>query len=546
MSITMKPLAACLALAFASLLPETAAAERISEALAQRFTDDWTATCAIAAVVESERVETGRYCADASRAGGLDGAFEIGSISKTMNATLLAALVADGTLALDAPLSRFVPAGTRVPEREGQAITLRHLVTHTAGLPALPPGFAPKNAADPYADLSPQALFAALGDTELANAPGAAWAYSNFGALLLSAVIAEAGGGNYDALLRERLLQPLGMTNSGASTLPDGVRAVPGHRAGGEAVPPWRFAPALAGVGGVRATLDDMVRYAQAQLGRGDKASVRNAAATHAEQSSAGRPMGLGWMRAPLNGRVVLAHEGGTGGFSSFIAIDPERDRAVVVLADTALANLGGLGDIGLPLLDDAVPVGAPRRTTPAPAEKLAALVGDYRLANGMPMTLAAREGALTAQVPGQQAFTLRHDSRGDFSPIAFDALLKPNADGRGFVWVQGGGAVPASRIEEAKPVDAPSAAALSADALQAYAGDYPLMPGFALKVFVENATLMAQATGQGAFALDPAGSDRFAAPAFGIVIDFERDADGAVSALRLAQGGGVMRGDRQ
>lgn len=541
MSTTMKPLAACLALAVAALLPRPAHADRVDAALAQRFANDWTATCAVAAVIDGERVETGRYCADSARVAGLDGAFEIGSVSKTMNATLLAALVADGRLALDAPLSRHVPAGTRVPERDGQAITLRHLATHTAGLPALPPGFAPKNPADPYADLTPQALYAALGNTELAATPGSAWAYSNFGAMLLSAVIADAGGGDYDALIRETVFDPIGMTSSGIAALPDGVRAVPGHRPGGETVPAWRFAPALAGVGGVRATLDDMVRYAQAQLGRGDAGAVQTVAATHAEQSAVGRPMGLGWMRAPLNGRVVLAHEGGTGGFSSFVAIDAERDRAVVVLADTALANLGNLGDIGLPLLDDAVPVGAPRKAVAAPAETLAALTGEYRLANGMRMTLATRDGGLIAQVPGQQEFTLRHDSRGDFSPVAFDALLKPGADGRGFTWVQGGGAVPATRIERTKADDAPSA-----DALQAYVGDYPLLPGFALKVFVDGGALMAQATGQGAFALEPAGADRFAAPAFDIVIDFERDDDGRVNALRLAQGGGVMRGPRQ
>jgi CubicO group peptidase (beta-lactamase class C family) len=549
MSTSMNRLAACLALSLAALLPVDAHAARVDDVLAQRLTGDWTGTCAVAAVIDEERVETGRYCADLGRAAGLDGAFEVGSVSKTMNAALLAALVADEKLDLDAPLSRYVPEGIRVPDREGKAITLRQLATHTSGLPALPPGFAPGNPADPYADLTPAALFAALGSTELASAPGSAWAYSNFGAMLLSAVVANAAGGDYDAALRQRLFAPLGMAQAGASTLPPGVRDVIGHRPGGSAVPGWRFAPALGGVGGVRATLDDMVRYAQAQLGQGDAAAVSMVQATHAEQSAVGRSMGLGWMRAPLNGRTLLAHEGGTGGFSSFIAIDPERDRAVVVLADTALANLGGLSDVGLPLLDAAVPVGKPRMVVDTPAETLAALAGEYRLANGMVMTLAVRDGALTVQVPGQPAFALRQDSRGDFFPAEFDALLKPAAGNRGFAWVQGGGAVPATRVEAEASGELPDAArapAPSAEALRAYAGEYPLQPGFALRVFVDGSTLMAQATGQGAFALDPAGNDRFEAAAFGIVIDFERGDDGLVRALTLAQGGGAMRGVRK
>lgn len=533
-----------LALAITAFVPLAVHAGRIDSVLAQRFDGDWTATCVVAAVVEGRNVETGRYCADAARAAGLDGAFEIGSISKTMNAALLASLVAEGRLDLDAPLSRHVPSGTEVPERDGVAIRLRHLATHTAGLPPLPPGFAPAHPADPYSDLTPSALFAALDETELASKPGSAWAYSNFGAMLLSAVVAEASGGDFDLALRERLLVPLGMMQTGASAVPSGVRDVPGHRPGGAAVPGWRFAPQLAGVGGVRATLDDLVRYAQAQLGHGDPGVVRILATTHAEQSTVGQPMGLGWMRAPLHDRTVLAHEGGTGGFSSFIAVDPTRGRAVVVLTDTALANLGGLADIGLPLLDEAVPVGAPRRRIEASAATLSALAGDYRLGNGMTMALTVRDGALVVQVPGQPAFQLGHDSRGDFFPVDFDALLKPAPGGRGFVWMQGGGAIPATRIDR----DGASSAAggtVPVD-LSEYVGEYPLMPGFVLRVFVDGSALMAQASGQGAFAIEPAGRDRFEAAAFGIVILFSRGEDGSVSALRLEQGGQVLSGERR
>src|SRR5690606_23635782 len=132
------------------------------------------------------------------------------------------------------------------------------------------------------------------------------------------------------------------------------------------------------------------------------------------------------------------------------VAFDREAGRGVVVLSDTALHSLGGLGSIGLHLLDPAVPLGQPRKATPAPAAMVDALVGDYELQGGMTLTLRRKGDALEVQAQGQPAFELGHDSAGDFYPLAFDALLKPvkQPDGsQSFVWIQGGGAMPAQRI---------------------------------------------------------------------------------------------------
>lgn len=547
------PLAAALALGLAAsalAAPPAAAGAlpasdaEVSALLARRFAGDRTGACAVAAVIDGGRVVRGQACAGEARdvAGA---AFEIGSVSKTMLGALLARLAADGTLSLDDPLARHLPEGAVVPDFEGRPITLRHLATHTAGLPPLPPGFAPRDGADPYASLDEAALLRGLADTRLAAAPGSAWSYSNFGAMLLSLAVSRAGGQPFDAQARAHLFAPLGM--DGASIGADPGRAPPaaGHRASGEATPAWTFAPALAGVGGVRATLDDMTRYVQAQLGRGDAATVAMLRAGQAEQPVDARPMGLGWMIAPLGEARLWVHEGGTGGFSSLVAFDPASGRGVVVLADTALTDLGGLSTIGLPLLGADVPVGAPRVEQPAPAALLASLAGDYTLEGGLAMTLRVRGDALEIQATGQPAFAMGYDSAGHFFPRAFDALLVPGPDGRSFVWRQGGGAVPATRVPTAEEAAA-QAAAGDAAPLDDYVGRYPLMPGFALDVRAEGGTLRAQATGQGAFALQPDGTDRFAAPAFGIVIRFERGDDGAVAALALEQGGQVLRGARQ
>jgi hypothetical protein len=86
----------------------------------------------------------------------------------------------------------------------------------------------------------------------------------------------------------------------------------------------------------------------------------------------------------------------------------------------------------------------------------------------------------------------------------------------------------------------------LSADDLKAYAGEYPLMPGFALTVRAEGATLTAQATGQGAFPLSAKMKDVFAFAEAGIVVRFRRDAAGKIVALTLEQGGQILQGTRQ
>src|SRR5690606_26942601 len=133
----------------------------------------------------------------------------------------------------------------------------------------------------------------------------------------------------------------------------------------------------------------------------------------------------------------------------------------------------------------------------------------------------------------------------GDFFPLAFDALLTPEkkADGRyTFSWSQGGGRMPAKRIDAAT-TEFP---APDADQLQAYLGTYPLMPQFALTVFAEGETLYVQGSGQPKIAVKAIAEDVFEAAEVGAEIRFKRDDSGRVTALDLHQGGQVLPGERQ
>jgi CubicO group peptidase (beta-lactamase class C family) len=184
------------------------------------------------------------------------GRFEIGSVTKTMTATLLALLAQGGTLRLGDEIGRWLSAG------RNDGITLRQLATHTSGLPALCPGLELRRAgrSNPYAALTAEA--AEEGLRQAGAGAGAGWRYSNFGYQLLGLVLERASGQHYHALAAERLLGPLAMTSTGAGRHGGGT-VLPGHAKGHE-VPHWD-AP-LPGHGGIESTAGDLARYAGSVL----------------------------------------------------------------------------------------------------------------------------------------------------------------------------------------------------------------------------------------------------------------------------------------
>jgi len=541
-------LAAALSLAIAAsaAIPAQAMDETtLASVVRQRLDGDRTGACMAVAVVEKTRVSRTFQCADPADAGriGADSAFEIGSVSKTMTAALLAELLLQGKGSLDDTLASWLPPGTQVPDFQGQPILLRHVVTHTSGLPPLPSRLGATRMDDPYARLDADALLASLGDVELQAAPGTSFEYSNFASMVLSYAVARRAGTDFESLARERLFAPLGMDRAYINRRPEGVRVATGHTPNRKPTPAWTFATDLAGVGGVHATLDDMVKYVQGGLGWIDAPITGALARTHEPLSDA-PPMGMNWMIAPVGGRKVLVHEGGTGGFSSFVALDPQRQRGVVILSDTTWNSIGSLGSLGNHLVDASLPLGKPRRETAPDPALLQALAGEYQLQGAMKMTLRERDGRLHIQAEGQGEYAMGHDDAGDFYPLELDAVLRPQKRSDGsyaFTWMQMGGMFPATRLDRVAATPAPSAAELAQ-----YAGTYPLMPGFALEVREAGGVLQAQATGQGAFPLEASGKDRFEAPAFGIEIVFLRGADGGVASLELHQAGQVLRGQRQ
>lgn len=508
----------------------------------QRLLGDRTGACFAVAVID-KTVSRAYVCADpkdASRISPMT-AFEIGSVSKTMTAALLADLILQGKASLDDPLSNYLPEGTVVPSFEGKPILIKHIVTHTSGLPVVPDFGSAPNMENPYANVDETSLLKTLSTAKLQRAPGSQFEYSNYASMLLSSIIAKRAGTDFETLLQTRLFAPTGMKNSYINQKPADVKAAQGHTPNNKTTPAWTFKTNAAGVGGVRATLDDMVNYVQAQLGKTESAISPALKITQQQvKTETNSKMAMNWMLAPLDSHFVHLHEGGTGGFSAFTAFDLDTKRGVVILSDTALTSVGGLSSLGNHLLDSRLPLGKARKVKQPDAELLKAIVGEYDFLPGMKMTLTSKDGRLYTQATGQAAYEMGYDSAGDFYPLEFDATIRTQKKSDGsyaLLFLQSGAAFPLKKIDP-NAAAKPASEKPGAEQLQAYAGVYALAPNFDLKVSVENGRLMAQASGQGAFEVEAKGKDQFAADAYGIEIHFERDATGAVKSLKLLQGG--------
>jgi serine-type D-Ala-D-Ala carboxypeptidase/endopeptidase len=543
----MRALLVSLAVALSSASAMAASENELRAALEQRFKGDRSGACIAAAVIENGTAARAYFCAGAKSGRSIDDrtAFEIGSITKTMAAALLSEIIGRGEIALDDPLAKLLPPGTNVPSFNGTPITVGNIITHTSGLPSLP---APPDLSNPYAHLTEVDLLDTLAKMQLKHAPGSQREYSNFALMVLSYALAKHSGSDFETLLRERLLSPLGMDDTFIVRCPPSVRAAQGHFSNGRPTGSWDVRVDLAGAGGVRATLPDMVRYLEGQLGMRDSPITPVLARTHELVLSIdGQATGMAWETwSTENGRTLVMHPGGTGGFSAFFAFDRAAKHGVVLLSDTALTDVGGLRRLGMHLLDRSLPAGTPRTMATAEVKLIDALVGRYRLQFGLGMELRRKDKKLTIQADDEPEFEMEYDSAGEFFPMEFDAILRPRriVDGTyTFTWFQLGGIHPAERLGAAAPVAVRPA--LTEAQLKEFEGHYSFSQMLGLRVYASDLKLMVQGTGQAPQEAAPYSKDVFVTEPIGAEISFERDAGGKVIALMLSQRGQALRGER-
>lgn len=277
--------------------------------------------------------------------------FEIGSVTKTFTALLLADMVERGQLHLHDELAGLLPPDVPPPITQGRAITLMHLVTHTSGLPRMPTNISTEDIEQAYATYMPEQMYAFLGQFAPTRPAGARYEYSNYATGLLGHVLARRAHMPYKDLLRQRITGPLDMPHT-LIEIESAQEAqwAQGHNWLGEPAPAIKL-PALQGAGALRSTAEDLLQYLSAQLGLIDSPLWTSMQRTQIQRAQTGNPdlsVGLGWHIQKRHGSKIIVHGGGTWGFRTFVGFDRERRRGVVVLANVAMP----VGDLGLHLLE--------------------------------------------------------------------------------------------------------------------------------------------------------------------------------------------------
>ena len=373
-----------------------------------------------------------------ARAFGVRSVFEIGSITKVFTAILLADMVARGEVSFSDPVSDYLPHEVTMPSRGGREITLLDLSTQHSGLPRMPGNFSPADASNPFADYTVEQLYSFLSGHELRRDVGSEFEYSNLGVGLLGHVLERAGGGSYEELVRERILEPLGMSMTGI-TLEGDLRSwmAEGHNQQGDVVPLWDL-PTLAGAGALRSDVGDMLTFLAANIGPPQSRLERSMRTSHEvrEEISGEMSIGLNWLIRNVGDEKILWHNGGTAGFRTFIGFDPDKGVGVVVLTNSG----HGADDIGLHLLNPEIPLAPP----PVPMEDriqvvvaediLETYVGEYELAPGFTIVMTVEDGALFTQATGQGKFPLFAESEMEFFLRVVDAQVSFTKDDSGAV----------------------------------------------------------------------------------------------------------------
>jgi len=192
----------------------------------------------------------------------------------------------------------------------------------------------------------------------LARDPGASFEYSNYAMGLLGHALALEAGTTYEALLTERILAPLDMNHTAIELTPwmEDHMAI-GYDAYGEPTSNWDI-PTLAGAGAIRSSVDDMLDFAAANLSTSNGILYAAMDSTHRPRLELDDNASVAMNWIVFGGeRTITWHNGGTGGFRSFLGLDLDAGRAVVVLTNT---GGDGMDDLGFHLLDPSRPLARP------------------------------------------------------------------------------------------------------------------------------------------------------------------------------------------
>lgn len=272
--------------------------------------------------------------------------YEIGSITKTFAALLLAQTIENKKTTLNAPINNFLPKNIPNLAFENKKITLENLANHSSGLPRLPDnllGSANTIADNPYKNYTENDLFQFLEKYKLTRPILKEYEYSNLAFGLLGVILEKINKKIFEQQIQTQICKPFGMENT-KITLSDQDKNnyfAQGYNEEGNATSSWEF-QSMAAAGGIRSTIEDMVKYINNYLNP-DKKMLNAINLTQKTTFEYGQnKVGLGWHIIKMKENEVWQHGGGTGGFRTLAAFCPATKNGIVILSNMAEeVNLG-------------------------------------------------------------------------------------------------------------------------------------------------------------------------------------------------------------
>jgi CubicO group peptidase (beta-lactamase class C family) len=479
-----------------------------------------------------------------------DMVFRLGSITKQFTAAAVLMLAEEGKLSLEDPIEKHLPGYPT----QGHVITVEHLLTHTSGIQSYTdmPGWMTSRVLAP---MTVQELIDGFKKEPMQFAPGTRWAYNNSAYVLLGAIVEKASGKTYEAFVRDRIFQPLGMSSSYYdSTEPIIPRRAPGYTRESDQPRNARYLSMTQpyAAGSLASTVDDLARwdgslYTEKLL---RKASLDRAWTPYVLRSGKATGYGYGWSVSKLRGRRAIGHGGGIFGFSTYAVRLPDEHVYVAVLcnSDSPPAAPEYLGKkIAAIAVGDPFP--EPAAVTVDP-KLLARYAGVYRIDDNATRTVTVEGGKVYTQRTGGERMEVRPGSETEFFYDKSLSRLRFVVDEAGRVTEMLFYRDDADEPEHApRLADAPAerpVAKVDPAVYDAYVGEFELAPGFILTVTREGDRLMTQATGQAKVEIFPSSETEFFLKVVDAQITFVRGAGGTVDQLVLHQGGRDMPAKRR
>lgn len=321
-----------------------------------------------------------------------DTLYEIGEVTGVFTTLALSFMDSQRRMSWNSRAATLLPVETGLSDAENP-ILLRHLASHSANLPHLPPNLRPSDPQNPFIDYGEKDLTVLLSEfARFSNEPGSEYRFSAVGMGVLGHVLSLRHGATYEQMIQDVVLKPLGMEDTTAfPTLDQSERTAPPHE-GETPVSTWDF-DVLAGYASLRTSIRDLVRFLRVYLEMERSPylpQLRKLLTPVLPTSDEATWVAYGWHVTSRGGYQLFWHSGQTGGSAAFIAINPHDRVGVALLGNSS----NRLDDLGFHLIaPDVFPLNPMPRYANLGENELEHFTGTYRTENGGSLVKVRREG---------------------------------------------------------------------------------------------------------------------------------------------------------